>query len=240
MTTPSFRDMETLSAYLDGQINQAEKTHLERRIQSDATLAAALQGLRQTRALIQRTPKRRAPRNFTLTARMAGIRPPVPRLVPAFTWASAVAMVLFIFTIGTSLVGHLSFGAAAPMLARTASGVGGGPPAAAPMAPANPEAATAAPATAAPVGKGFAAQGTTDQSMVGTPSPEISLMAAPAPAQPATANVTQPSSTLIGPQKPPNPWLFIWPGLAIMLGLLALLSLWLNLRAFRRKNLPNR
>jgi anti-sigma factor RsiW len=237
MTSPSFRDMETLSAYLDGQIDRVEKTHLERRIQSDATLAAALQGLRQTRALIQRTPKRQAPRNFTLTARMAGIRPPVPRLVPAFSWASALAMVLFIFTVGTSLVGRLSFGAAAPMLARPASGIGGGPPAAAPMASTNPEAATAAPATAAPSAKGFVAQGTTDQSLVATPTAEISLMAVPAPAQPATANVNQPSSTLNGPQTPPNPWLFIWSGLGITLGLLALITLWLNLRAFRRKNL---
>jgi hypothetical protein len=225
MTSPSFRDMENLSAYLDGQISPAEKSQLERRIQADATLAAALQGLRQTRALIQRTPKRRAPRNFTLTARMAGIRPPVPRLVPAFSWASALAMVLFLFTVGTSLVGRFSFGTAAPMLARSAYGVGGGPPA-------------AAPATAAPAGKAFAAQGTTDQSIVGTPTPEISLMAAPVPAQPATANVNQAPATLKEPQKPPNLWLFIWPGLGVMLGLLALLSLWLNRRAFRRRYLP--
>ena len=57
MTYPNFRDMENLSAYLDGQISLSERTRLEKRIQSDAALAAALQRLRQARTLLQRTPK---------------------------------------------------------------------------------------------------------------------------------------------------------------------------------------
>jgi anti-sigma factor RsiW len=146
MKSPSFRDMEALSAYLDGQISPSERTRLEKRVQSDAALAAALQEFSQTRALLRRTPQRRAPRNFTLTPRMAGIRPPMPRLVPVFSWASAVAMLLVIFTLGAGLVGRLSAGTAAPILAAAPSGgIGGGPPAAATQAP-----ALAAPATAAP------------------------------------------------------------------------------------------
>ena len=43
MTSPSFRDMENLSAFLDGQLSPAEKRRLENRIQSDPVLAAALQ-----------------------------------------------------------------------------------------------------------------------------------------------------------------------------------------------------
>ncbi|MDP2994328.1 MAG: hypothetical protein Q8N46_04310, partial [Anaerolineales bacterium] len=117
MTTPSFRDVEQLSASLDGQLSQAEKTRLEARIQLDPALAATLADLRQARAILRRTPKRRLPRNFTLTSKMAGIRPPVPRLVPAFSWASAVAMLLFVCTLGTNLLGRLSFGAAAPLMA---------------------------------------------------------------------------------------------------------------------------
>src|SRR5512136_3479604 len=112
MKSPAFHDMEILSAFLDGEISPSEKTRLETRLQSEPGLAAALQELRQTRALLRRTPKRHAPRNFTLTPRMAGIRPPVPRLVPAFSWASAVAMLLFLVTLGVNLVGRLSFGAA--------------------------------------------------------------------------------------------------------------------------------
>ena len=133
MTPPSSRDLEQLSAYLDGQLSRSDLSRLEARIHADPEFAGALEELRQTRTLLQRAPQRRAPRNFTLTPRMAGIRPPVPRLVPVLSWASAVAMLFFIFTLGAALVGQLSFGAAsksapAPMAS------GAGPLAAAPVA----------------------------------------------------------------------------------------------------------
>ena len=115
MTTPSSRDLEQLSTYLDGQLSQSDRTRLEIRIKSDPALASALEELRQTRAFLRHTPQRRAPHNFTLTPKMAGIRPPVPRLVPVLSWASAAAMLLFIFTLGAGLVGQLSFGEAATM-----------------------------------------------------------------------------------------------------------------------------
>ena len=63
---------------------------------ADRELASALDGLRQTRAVLRRTPKHRAPRNYTLTPKMAGIRPPVPRSVPALSWAAAAAALLFL------------------------------------------------------------------------------------------------------------------------------------------------
>jgi hypothetical protein len=37
--------------------------------------------------------------------------------------------------------------------------------------------------------------------------------------------------------RPVNLWLFIWPGLAILLGAAAILAWGLNKRAFQRKNL---
>jgi anti-sigma factor RsiW len=226
MTSPSFRDMEILSEYLDGQLSPSERTRLEKRIQMDQTLAAALKELRLTRGLLRRMPQRRAPRNFTLTARMAGIRPPVPRLVPVFSWASAVAMVLFIFTLGTSLVGRLSFGAAAPRLAAAPGGFGGGPAAAATMAPAN-----AAPATMEP-----APLRTIDQAVQETPTTEAFAKSVPETTPPTAAQEIQPPSALKAPQKTFNPWLFIWPGLGVLLGILALLVWGLNQRAFQRKN----
>jgi anti-sigma factor RsiW len=228
MTSLSLRDIENLSAYLDGKYPESQRARLEIRLKTEPVIAAALEDLRQTRALLRRTPRRRTPRNFTLTPKMAGIRPPVPRLVPVFSWASAIAMLLFIFTLGTSLVGQLSFGAAAPMLAAAPGGFGGGPPAAATMAPAN-----AAPATLAPV------PSHTDQNRLETPTPELYIMTVPEATQPGAARVIQPPSAQnkIKPQ-PLNPWLFIWPSLGVFLGILALLLRWLNRRAFQRKNPP--
>jgi hypothetical protein len=224
--------METLSAYLDGQISPSERTRLEKRIQSDVDLGTVLQELRQTRALLRRTPQRRAPRNFMLTPRMAGIRPPVPRLVPVFSWASAVAMLLFIFTLGTSMIGRLSFGAASPMLAAAPSGgIGGGPPAAATQAP-----VMAAPATAAPLAPAPAPLRKSDQTMQATPTAEAFVMSVPEATPPAASQNIQPSPALKAQQKTLNPWLVIWPGLGMLLGISALLIRWLNQLAFRRKN----
>jgi len=224
MTTPSFRDVEQLSAFLDGQISRAEQARLEARLKADPALAAALEDLRQSRALLRRTPKRRAPRNFTLTPKMAGIRPPVPRLVPALSWASAVAMLLFVCTLGTSLIGQLSFGAGAPMMASAPDntgpryGIGGGPA-----------------ATEAPVA---ATEAAIDETALATPTPEASLMTIPQATQPAVIRATETASAPKVQPEPVNPWLLFWPGLAVLLIGAAFLIRSARDRAFKRKLKP--
>ncbi len=215
MTTPSFRDVEQLSASLDGQLSQADKTRLETRLQSDPALAAALADLRQTRAILRRTPKRRLPRNFTLTPKMAGIRPPVPRAVPALSWASAVALLLFVGTLGTNLLGQLSFGAGAPMLAAApmsneGTGIGGGPA-----------------ATQPPV---------TDNTQV-IPTAETFVMTVPETTTSADTRGVEPAAApdIKTAPEPVNIWLYIWPGLAAVLIAAALLIRRASVQAFRRK-----
>ena len=215
MTTPSFRDVEQLSAFLDGQLSQVDKTRLEVRIQADPALAAVLADLRQARAILRRTPKRRTPHNFILTPRMAGVKPPVPRLVPALSWASAVATLLFVFTLGTNLLGQLSSGAAAPMLAAapvTGEGYGrGGGPAATP-----------------PPGS--------DTTQI-TPTPETLLMTAPELTPAGGTNLVAPPAATAAKTSPApvNTWLFIWPGLAVALVAAAILIRQASILTFRRK-----
>jgi hypothetical protein len=215
MKTPSFHDVEQISAFLDGQLSQAEKSRLETRIRSDLALAALLADLRQARAILQRTPKRPRPRNFTLTPKMAGIKPPVPRAVPALGWASAVAAVLFVFTLGTNFLSQISFGAAAPMLAAPQmtsedSGRGGGPAATQP-----------------------AAMGISQD----TPTPEIVIMTTPEVTSTGEASLVEPP--VIPAAKPPpvpvNIWPYIWLGLAAVLVTAALLIRQASIVAFRRK-----
>lgn len=95
MRTPSWRDVELLSAYLDGRLSSRQQARLEARLERQVVLRQTLEGLRQTRALLRRVPPRRAPRNFTLTPRLIGLRPPLPRLVPALRWATLTALLLF-------------------------------------------------------------------------------------------------------------------------------------------------
>lgn len=104
---PSFRDLTELSAYLDGELNASAqqrmknrlaRLHPERSDGRDPELASALDDLRLSRSILRRTPKRRAPRNFSLSPQMVAKRPPLPRLVPALNYASLAAMLLFLFS----------------------------------------------------------------------------------------------------------------------------------------------
>ena len=149
--TPSFRDVEKLSAYLDGQLKPSEVARLEARLKTDPELASVLQDLRETRGILRQLPQRRAPRNFTLTPKMVGQKPPLPRTYPVLRFATVLATLLLFFTFATNFM--------APRLVRTAApypyGIGGGgggggdPEAALEAAPAEP----AAPALEAPAGK---------------------------------------------------------------------------------------
>jgi len=111
------RDLELLSAYLDGQLSPSDSTRLEARLKSDPQLASVLNDLRATRSLLRKLPARKAPRNFTLTRKMVGQNPPMPRAYPVFRFATALATLLFFFSFGLNSVGRL----AAP-----AFGMGGG------------------------------------------------------------------------------------------------------------------
>ncbi len=210
MTAHSFRDIERLSAYLDGELSRAERARLESRLARDAGLSAALDELRATRALLRRTPRRRVPRNFTLTPKMVGLRPPLPRAIPVLRWATVVTTLLFFLTFASNLIGSLTFGASAPApmeLAPAYGGVGGGPAenateaaskglaievtptgeANALLAPAPQE---TTPAYGGGVGGGPAENATvaTKKSLVieATPTPEANALLAPAPMLEAT------------------------------------------------------
>jgi hypothetical protein len=115
----SFHDVEKLSAYLDGQLKPSETARLESRLQSNPELASILNDLRQARGILRQLPQRRAPRNFTLTPKMVGQKPPMPRTYPVFRFATALATLLLFFTFATNFM--------APRLERTAVpyGIGG-------------------------------------------------------------------------------------------------------------------
>ena len=213
MTTPSFHEVEQLSAYLDGQLSPAEIMRLEAHLQADSSLRALLGDLRQARQTLRRIPQHPVPRNFILTPKMAGIRPPLPRLVPALSWASAVAALLFIITLGGNLLGQLSFGATAPMLA------------AAPMTSQGSGLVGAPAATQPP---------SMDNAQL-TPSQQASLLVPPEALPSGETRSIAPAPANKAASNPVNLWLFVWPSLAVLLIGSALLIRWLTLLAFRRK-----
>ena len=126
MTTPSFRDVEQISAFLDGKLPQDEAARLQMRIVADPELSSVYRQLSQTRTLLRKLPARRAPRNFSLTPKMAGVKAPTPRNFPLFRFASAFASLLLVLTFAANGIGQLAANAPA---SAPAYGMGGeGPP----------------------------------------------------------------------------------------------------------------
>jgi anti-sigma factor RsiW len=171
------RDLELLSAYLDGGLNPSDSTRLESRLASDESLRTALDNLRATRGLLRQLPSRGAPRNFTLTPKMAGIKPPTPRAVPVFRFATASAAFLFIITFVVN--GLISLSAPSFASARIPSAAGAAAltaqqeSASAAQAPALPLAANATTETSAP--RLMSASPMTTE----IPTPEITLKSIP-------------------------------------------------------------
>ncbi len=96
------RDWEALSAYLDGYLTQKERQRLEERLLHSAELKYGLEELRRTRQVLRSQPKMRAPRNFTLTPDMVGVkttRPSDPRIYPVMRLASVLASILLVLVV---------------------------------------------------------------------------------------------------------------------------------------------
>lgn len=99
------RDLELLSSYLDGQLSPSDSARLESRLASDPNLRVVMDDLREARSLLRRLPSRKAPRNFTLTRKMVGQNPPMPRAYPAFRFVTTLATLLLFFTVGLNFLG---------------------------------------------------------------------------------------------------------------------------------------
>lgn len=140
-----FRDIEQLSSYLDGRLSSADSARLEARLASDPELASAFNDLRAARGILRKLPSRKAPRNFTLTRQMVGLKPPLPRSYSFFRFSTAFATILLTLTFAANLAApRLKY--VGPINTGWGGGYGGGPAESAPMLAAEAPAATEAPA----------------------------------------------------------------------------------------------
>jgi anti-sigma factor RsiW len=136
----NLRDIELISTYLDGELKESDSARLEARLKTDPELVSVLNDLRATRILLRKLPSRKAPRNFTLTRKMVGQNPPLPRVYPIFRLATVVATLLFFFSFGIN-----SFGSQLATQS-TGFGMGGGGEPLAAQAPAMEEPLASTPA----------------------------------------------------------------------------------------------
>lgn len=220
----SIQDVELLSVYLDGRLSPsgAQRARLETRLSSDASLRAVMDDLRAARGLLRQLPQRRAPRNFTLAPKMAGIRPPEPRAYPTLRFASALTAFLFIATFAINgFFPRANSNFTAP--SAPAFGMGG---AAGPAPLENPS------ATQAPI-QPLAVMAPTET----TPAADQSLAPTESPTEAPYAKSLAPESGNGEPARVPNeaPVPFVWQ---IGLGIIAILlgvSAWFIRRASESK-----
>ncbi len=93
------RDLESLSAYLDGQLPAGEQRRLESRLAQEPALRASLEEMRRTRLLLRSLPRARAPRNFTLKPNMIPARPRPVFSFAALSWSALSALAALILAV---------------------------------------------------------------------------------------------------------------------------------------------
>jgi anti-sigma factor RsiW len=115
-TLLSPRDLEQLSAYLDGALSPRELAQLKARLEMELELASALKDMQRTRAALRRAPQRSVPRSFTLAHEMLGThRASLFSGWTSLNFASAVATLLLMFVfIGDFSANGVRLAAGAP------------------------------------------------------------------------------------------------------------------------------
>lgn len=99
----SSKDWELISAYVDDELNPREKARVEDRLKTHPGYKEALEGLHRTKAILQKTPVRKVPRNFTLTA--ADVQPvKVKGWIPTMQWSSVAVALVAVFLFAVQLV----------------------------------------------------------------------------------------------------------------------------------------
>jgi hypothetical protein len=94
----STRDYELISAYMDNQLSDKDRTQFEARLKVDPELGKELTELTNTRSMIRDLPRLRAPRNYYLKPEIIPLRPTL-RLAPVFGIVSATASILLALVI---------------------------------------------------------------------------------------------------------------------------------------------
>ena len=182
----NFRDIELLSSYLDGRLSPSDSARIEARLSSDPELGAAFNDLRAARGILRKLPSRKAPRNFTLTRQMVGLKPPLPRSYSFFRFSTAFATILLTLTFAVNLLTpRLSY--VGPINTGWGGGYGGGPASAPEMmealaateAPAVMEESLAAPEAPAAPALAMEPLPTASADSVATELPAAKAMATP-------------------------------------------------------------
>jgi hypothetical protein len=92
-TQLSSRELQILSACLDGELSKKDQKRVERLLSDHPTAISSLENLRQVKKVIKLLPIRKVPRNFTILAEEVN-RSMIPGMAGVLRYASAVSAAL--------------------------------------------------------------------------------------------------------------------------------------------------
>ncbi len=100
---------EELSAYLDGELSEAEARRIEQALRDDPALARELEALRAARELVRSLPTAKAPEGFAATVmdkaeRLQLVAPIPPARRWRFHWASLATAAVILIAVGIGVV----------------------------------------------------------------------------------------------------------------------------------------
>lgn len=99
------RELELLSAYLDGELRSADRQALEVRLQAEPDLREQLESFRKAKIIVGYLPRLRAPHNFTLTPEMVTVRHKKAQPFAAtLRLASALAAIMLMVSFGVEFL----------------------------------------------------------------------------------------------------------------------------------------
>ena len=109
--------IETLSAYLDGQLSEHETEVVRQQLENSAALRQQLDALRQTRYVLRHTPRLKRRRSFVLSPQMVQQQKTLFRALNVSRAISAAASVLLVVALGSQYLFSGGMGlASAPMM----------------------------------------------------------------------------------------------------------------------------
>lgn len=126
MKFKSFRKIINLSSYLDKKLSPSQIAKIDEELKKDQQSQEILTQMQQVKFLLKKAPVHKVPKNFILSPKMVGMKPPVSQPVRFFRMASVTAALVFIFSFAVT---NVYPSAIAPMLSANvpmAYGIGGG------------------------------------------------------------------------------------------------------------------
>jgi len=124
----STRDLELLSAYIDGELSARGIARLLPRLDREPGLKQALDEMKAVVQQLGSLPEAPLPRSFTLTPDVVGIRSR-PRAYPVFQFATALAAIAFVALVGLdTVVGQFSLASRGAVMSDTVQEARGAAP----------------------------------------------------------------------------------------------------------------